>query len=61
MLKTAPIRTKKLFLIPYYSSKLALFALIAPAEFKKLLPSNEALKANYYANKHIAKFDTTLE
>ena len=54
------IHTKKLFLIPYCSSELALFASIAPAEFKKRLPSNEALKANYYDNKHIAKFDTTL-
>ena len=29
------ICTKKLFLIHYYSSELALFASIAPAEFKK--------------------------
>ena len=28
---------------------------------KNRLPSNEALNANYYDNKYIAKFDTTLE
>ena len=55
------IHTKKLFLIHYYSSELALFASITPAEFKKLLPSNGALQVNYYENKQIAKFDTTLE
>ena len=37
--------------IPYCSSELVVFASIAPAEFKKLLHSNEALKANYYDNK----------
>ena len=45
----------------YCSSELVVFASIAPAEFKKLLHSNEALNANNYANKDIAKFDTTLE
>ena len=48
------IRKKKLFLILYYSSELALFASIAPAEFKRRLPSNEALKVNYYDNKQIS-------
>ena len=47
--------------IPYCSSELVVFASIAPAELKKLLHSNEALNANYYANKDNAKFDTTLE
>ena len=43
-----------------YLWQLALFASISLAEFKEILPWNEASRANYHEDKRITKFDDCL-